>query len=173
MRSLVWNFMLLWLSGNVGYVAASLYPSSPKNMNEKLTCDANSHYFAIDIPHFTIYPSEKEKAKIVRIQLHVNHVKFPAFYDRPIRKIFQTTIEEVLGYLYCSNKRDLTLTLMLSSPLERKSLPLAFRVQESTYHADLRKIEFIAELIESPALEFLEQTSLPFQGASSSLLIDG
>lgn len=165
------KFIFLWLFGNLCHVAVSGYTSVSNDTSEKLACNTNSRYFAIDIPHFSIYSDQEDTGKTVHIHVHLNRATFPVFYDRPIRKISQTTIEEILAYLYCSNKRDLTLTLMV--PLEKKSLPLAFRVRKSTYHAGLRKIVFIAELVQSPALEFLKETSLPFNGAASSLLIDG
>lgn len=173
MKALVNKFLLLWCFWNACSLFATNGPSYSQNADMKLACNTSSHYFAIDVPHFTIYPPQEQSPKIVRIQLHLHSETFPAFYDRPIRKIFQTTIEDVLAYLYCSNKRDLTLTLMMTAPLEDKLLPLAFRVQKSTYQADLRKIEFIAELVQSPALEFLKQASLPFKGSESSLFIDG
>ncbi|AIL12417.1 hypothetical protein IM40_01000 [Candidatus Paracaedimonas acanthamoebae] len=171
MKALFKKFIFFCFLGNAQHVAASVHTFVSQDVRERLVCNTNSLYFAIDIPNFTIYSDQNSSVKTVHIHLHLNRVTFPVFYDRPIRKIFQTTIEEILAYLYCSNKRDLTLTLMV--PLENKSLPLAFRVRKSAYHADLRKIEFIAELVASPALEFLQQTSLPFKGGSSSLLIDG
>ncbi len=168
---LLQKFIFLCLLGNLFHVAESRHIPVTNDTSGKLACNTDSRYFAIDIPHFAIYPLQENTPKTVHIHAHLNRVTFPVFYDRPIRKIAQTTIEEILAYLYCSNKRDLTLTLML--PLEKKSLPLAFRVLKSTYHASLRKIVFIAELVQSPALEFLKETSLPFNGSSSSLLIDG
>lgn len=173
MRAFFKKIIFLCLCGNADHTFASSHTSYANDASEKLVCTITSRYFAIDIPNFTIYPTQDDKTKIVRIHLHLNRTTFPVFYDRPIRKIAQTAIEDILAYLYCSNKRDLTLTLMLKSPLEDRSLPLAFRVRESTYHAGLRKIEFVAELVESPALEFLKQASFAFKGSSSSLLIDG
>lgn len=173
MRAFFKKIIFLCLCGNADHTLASSHTSYTNEASEKLGCTATSRYFAIDIPNFTIDPIQEDKTKFVRIHLHLKRTTFPVFYDRPIRKIAQTAIEDILGYLYCTNKRDLTLTLMLNTPLENKSLPLAFRVHESTYHAGLRKIEFIAELVESPALEFLKQASFAFKGNSSSLLIDG
>lgn len=173
MKALFKKILVIWGMGNTcSLFAVGELSYSPK-ADIQLSCNANSHYFAIDIPHFMIYPLQEQSTSIVRIQLHLHSETFPAFYDRPVRKIFQTRIEDVLVYLYCSNKRDLTLTLMVASPLGDKLLPLAFRVQKSTYQAVSRKIEFIAELVQSPALEVLKQASLPFKGGESSLLIDG
>ncbi len=154
---------------------ASAYEQSVSSQDggKQLACTTNSCYFAIDVPGFEIYPSEEGSSKDVHIHVYLQSITFPIFYDRPIRKISQTTIKELLKYLYCPNKRDLTLTLMLVDPLKKKSLPLTFRIIKSIYNEMSQKVEFVAKLAQSPATDFLKQVSLPFKGKSSSLLIDG
>jgi len=165
-------FLSLSLIGCLNVV--SVYGQNvPQDVDKQLTCTTNSCYFAIDVPTFEIHPSQEDSSKVVYIHVYLHNITFPIFYDRPIRKVSQTTIKELLKYLYCPNKRDLTLTLMLEDSLRQKSLPLTFRITKSSYNEILQKVEFVAKLTKSPARDFLQQVSLPFKGSSSSLLIDG